>query len=296
MRTKWLRLAAPLAALSLALAACGGDDGGDGGDNGSEDAGEFEEGTTMAELQEAGSITVGTKFDQPLFGQANLEGEPEGFDVEMAKLVAQALYGEGGEENIEFVEAVSANREEVIENGDVDLVAATYTMNEERDERVDFAGPYYVAGGEIMVPEGNPEGIESVDDLNGLSVCTATGSTYVDSIAENAPDADLSTLFDTYTECRDAMLDGRVDAVSTDNVILAGLVSQSTEELELVGEQFTEEPYGLGHEEGDTEFCEFLNGVIEDSYESGEWERIYTETIGTVIEEVPEPPEVESCG
>jgi glutamate transport system substrate-binding protein len=295
MRTTRWRFAAGALGVAMLVTACGGADGGDqGGDeaggNGGE-APEFEEGTTMAELQSAGKITIGTKFDQPLFGLAGLEGEPEGFDVEMGKLVAAAIFGESTPENTEFVEAVSANREEFIEDGTVDVVIATYTINDTRKERIDFAGPYYVAGGEVMVMAGNPEGIQSVTDLDGKRVCTATGSTYVDSIAENAPDADVTT-FDTYSECADAMEDGRVDAVSTDNVILAGIVSQN-DAFELIGEQFTEEPYGMGMEQGDDDFRDFLNDVIEESYESGEWERIYNETLGTVIEEVPEPPAVD---
>lgn len=288
-------LLALLSVLMLLVTACGGGDEPPASGAGSEAGGEmpeFEEGTTMAEIQEAGSITIGTKFDQPLFGLANLEGVPEGFDVEMGKLVATAIFGSSTPENTEFVEAVSANREPFIQDGTVDIVIATYTINEERDEVIDFAGPYYIAGGEIMVMADNPEGIEAIGDLDGKRVCTATGSTYVDSVAEQAPDAEVTT-FDTYSECADAMSDGRVDAVATDNVILAGLVFESDGEYELVGESFTEEPYGIGLEEGDTEFKEFLNGVITDSYESGEWERIYTDTIGQVIEEVPEPPAVQ---
>jgi glutamate transport system substrate-binding protein len=295
--TRYTRtLLALLSVLMLVVTACGGGEepsasGGSEGAGGGE-VPEFEEGTTMAEIQSEGTITIGTKFDQPLFGLANLEGVPEGFDVEMGKLVAAAIFGESTPENTEFTEAVSANREPFIQDGTVDIVIATYTINEERDEVIDFAGPYYIAGGEIMVMEGNPEGIEAIGDLDGLRVCTATGSTYVDSVAEQAPEAEVTT-FDTYSECADAMTDGRVDAVATDNVILAGLVFQSDGEYELVGESFTEEPYGIGLEEGDTEFKEFLNGVITDSYESGEWERIYSDTIGQVIEEVPEPPPVE---
>lgn len=292
---RWWRVAAACASAALLLTACGGGDGDGGNGEAGGEAPEFEEGTTMAELQEAGSITIGTKFDQPLFGQADVAGAPEGFDVEMGKLVSEALFGEYSEDNTTFEEAVTANREELIEGGDHDIVVATYTINDERDERIDFAGPYYHAGGEIMVPAGNPEGVESIDDLNGLRVCTATGSTYVDSIEEQAPDADTSILFDTYTECRDAMDDDRVDAVATDNVILAGYVLGNEDTYELVGESFTDEPYGIGHEEGDTEFCEFLSGVIEESYESGDWEEIYTSTIGQVIEDVPEPPEVNPC-
>ena len=109
----------------------------------------------MAKLKEAGKITVGTKFDQPLFGLKNPDGKPEGFDVEIAKLIA----GEMGiaDDKIDFIEAVSANREPFIQQGKVDIVVATYTINDTRKQVVDFAGPYYVAGQDIMVAKGNPE-------------------------------------------------------------------------------------------------------------------------------------------
>jgi glutamate transport system substrate-binding protein len=142
-------------ALMLALAACGGgdDDGGGGGGTVNEGA-SFAEGTTMARLKSAGKVTVGTKFDQPLFGLKNLEGKPEGFDVEIAKLIA----GEMGisADNISWVETVSANREPFIQQDKVDFVVATYTINDERKQVVDFAGPYYEAGQDIMVAKGNP--------------------------------------------------------------------------------------------------------------------------------------------
>ncbi len=292
--TRQLATLALLAVLALVATACAqGEEGAEpGATDGGGAASEFPEDSTMARIQSEGVLKVGTKFDQPLFGLANIEGVPEGFDVEMAKLVAAAIFGESTEENTQFQEAVSANREPFIQDGTVDIVAATYTINDERKQIVDFAGPYYIAGGEVMVMAGNPEGIEAVEDLDGKRVCTATGSTYVDSIAEQAPEADVTT-FDTYSECADAMSDGRVDAVATDNVILAGLVFESEDEYELIGESFTEEPYGIGLQKCDVEFKDFVNNVIEQSYESGEWERIYTETIGQVIEDVPEPPPVD---
>lgn len=306
-----------LLALALVAAACGESDpaleeaaGGDsepaagdsepaaGDSEGSESAGggpsEFEEGTKMAEIAEEGVLTVGTKYDQPLFGLASLEGEPEGFDVEIAKLVAEAIFGEATVgENIVFQEAVSANREPFIQDGTVDMVVATYTINDARKEVVDFAGPYYVAGQDIMVPAGNPMGIMGVEDLNGMRVCTVNGSTSLENVMEQAPEADLSILFDTYSQCAEAMADGRVDAVTTDNVILSGLVFESDGAYELVGQTFTDEPYGIGIEKGADEFRTFINDVLEESYENGDWAAAFEETVGQVEEETPEPPPVD---
>jgi glutamate transport system substrate-binding protein len=292
-RSRWL--VGLLLALALTATACGGGDNASDtttttGGGGTEDTVEHPEGSTMAQLQQEGSIKVGTKFDQPLFGlKRATTGEVEGFDVEIAKLIAQAI---DPNLEIEFVEAPSAVREDVLVNGDVDMVVATYTINDKRKERVGFAGPYYVAGQDIMVPAGNPEGIEGVDDLNGKRVCSVSGSTSIENVREQAPEAEV-TEFGTYSQCADAMSDGRVDAVSTDNVILVGLIEESNGEFELVGNPFTEEPYGIGVPKDDDEFRNFVNDVLEEIFENGDWAAAYERTVGTVDENTPEPPEVD---
>jgi len=277
-------------ALMLALAACGGDD--DGGDSGGQvnQGASFAEGTTMAKLKEAGTVKVGTKFDQPLFGLKNLEGKPEGFDVEIAKLIA----GEMGiaADNITWVETVSANREPFIQQGKVDFVVATYTINDKRKQVVDFAGPYYEAGQDIMVAKGNPEGIGGPDDLAGKKVCSVTGSTPAENIRTNYPKAEL-TEFDVYSKCAEALKNGQVQAVTTDNVILLGLISQDEEAFELVGKPFTKEPYGIGLKKGDTEFRTFINDTLEKIEQDGRWKTAWDATAGKVATETPTPPAVD---
>ena len=277
-------------ALMLALAACGGDD--DSGDSGGQvnQGASFAEGTTMAKLKEAGTVKVGTKFDQPLFGLKNLEGKPEGFDVEIAKLIA----GEMGiaPDKVEFVEAVSANREPFIQQGKVDFVVATYTINDKRKQVVDFAGPYYEAGQDIMVAKGNPEGIGGPDDLAGKKVCSVTGSTPAENIRTNYPEAEL-TEFDVYSKCAEALKNGQVQAVTTDNVILLGLISQDEESFELVGKPFTKEPYGIGVKKGDTEFRTFINDTLEKIEQDGRWKAAWDATAGKVATETPTPPAVD---
>jgi glutamate transport system substrate-binding protein len=277
-------------ALTLALAACGGDDEGGGGGGQVNEGASFAEGTTMARLKEAGTVRVGTKFDQPLFGLKNLEGKPEGFDVEIAKLIA----GEMGiaADKIQWVETVSANREPFIQQDKVDYVVATYTINDKRKQVVDFAGPYYVAGQDIMVAKGNPEGIKGPDDLAGKKVCSVTGSTPAENIRTNYPEADL-TEFDVYSKCAEALKNGQVQAVTTDNVILLGLISQDQEAFELVGETFTEEPYGIGLKKGDTEFRNFINDTLEKIYQDGRWLAAWDATAGKVATEKPTPPTID---
>ncbi|WP_298803954.1 glutamate ABC transporter substrate-binding protein [uncultured Pseudokineococcus sp.] len=278
-----------VAAAALTLTACGGDGGSDAEPTVA-DSPEFEAGTTMAELAEAGTITIGTKFDQPLFGLQAPSGDPEGFDVEIGKIVAGALGI--APEDITWVETVSANREPFLQEGQVDLVIATYTINDERKEVVDFAGPYYEAGQQIMVVEGNPEGIEGPEDLAGKVVCTTDGSTPYQNIAENYPEAELLPGVAAYSDCLDPLRSGDVAALTTDNVILSGYVDQNPGEFELVGEQFTEEPYGIGLEKGDDAFRDFINDTLEESYEDGTWEAAWESTAGSVLE-TPEPPAVD---
>jgi glutamate transport system substrate-binding protein len=296
MRTT--RYAASLAAAGLMLAACGGSEAGNQAEDAAGNTAEvqedvqFDAGTTMAELNEAGAMTVGTKFDQPGFGLLNPNTQaPEGFDVEIAKIIAGKLGIE--EDAIEWVETVSANREPFIQNGQVDIVAATYTINDTRKTLVDFAGPYYEAGQDIMVAEGNPEGIEGPDDLAGKNVCSVEGSTPAQNIRDNYPEATL-TLFDVYSKCADALSAGQVQAVTTDNVILLGLVAGSDGAFELVGNPFTQEPYGIGLALGDTEFRNFINDVLEESYENGSWAEAWDRTAGAISGlEAPEPPAVD---
>ncbi len=278
--------------LALSLAACG-DDGDDGGEVTVEENPEFESGTTMAELAEAGTVTIGTKFDQPGFGLANLEGVPEGFDVEVAKIIAGALGI--AEEDIEWKETPSDIREQVIEDGEVDYVVATYTINDERKARITFAGPYYVAGQLLMTMSDNDtySGPEDIAENPDDKVCSVTGSTPSENIQEYLASEDQLVLFDVYDKCADALRTGQVDVVTTDNVILAGFVGESDGEFKLVGETFTEEPYGIGIEKGDVEFCEFINDTLaenEDAYLAA-WEETAGQVEGTVAPELPEPDE-----
>ncbi len=287
---------AVLAAMTLALTACAADAEPepeapeDTAGTEEEPAGEtadFPEGSTMAELAEAGSITIGTKFDQPLFGLVGPDGVPQGFDVEIAKLIAGELGIE--EDGIEWVETISANRESFIETDQVDIVVATYTINDDRKERISFAGPYYEAGQSILTLAEN-EDIQGPDDLAGKKVCTVSGSTPEKNLLENYPDAEVVP-FGTYAECIDPLRNGQVDAVSTDNVILAGFAADN-DDLEVRGDPFTEEPYGIGLAKDDTDFRMWINDVLEAAYEDGRWTTAWEDTAGSVLP-TPEPPAVD---
>lgn len=281
--TRWRWLAAALLAFgALVFAACGGDDDGDDGEEAAADVEEFPADTTMGEIQEAGEIKIGVKFDVPPFGFLNPQSnEVEGFDVDIGQAIADKLGVEP-----EFVEAISDNRIPFLQDGTVDLILSTMTITGERDQEIDFSEPYYIAGGRVLVPQGSE--IQGVEDLGGQRVCTARGSTYQQSIKQEAPDADLR-LIDTYSECFELVQDGAVDAVSTDNVILTGMIIQD-ETLEMVGDEFTTEPYGAGVPEGDAELQEFVNETIAEIKEDGRWEEFYEEWVGQYIPDEDEQP------
>jgi glutamate transport system substrate-binding protein len=294
MKFRRTALVATLSVVALTAAACGGDDESSAPEPEVAEAPEFEAGTTMAELAEQGTIRVGTKFDQPGFGLENLEGEVEGFDVEVAKIIAGALGI--AEDDIEWVQTPSAVREDVIEGDEVDMVVATYTINDKRKERISFAGPYYEAGQQIMVASDNDtiDGPDSLKDNPDAKVCSVTGSTPAEQIKEYLADPGQLVLFDEYSQCADSLRNGQVDAVTTDNVILLGFVSESDGAFKLVGEQFTEEPYGIGITKGDVAFCEFINETLadnEDAYTEA-WEATAGQVEGT---ETPELPEAAPC-
>ncbi len=253
----------------------------------------FEAGTTMAKLNQAGALRVGTKFDQPLFGLKGLDGNPIGFDVEIAKIIASKLGIPA--DKITYTETPSKIREDVIANAQVDLVAATYTINDARKERISFAGPYYVAGQDLMVAADNTT-ITGPDSLKGANarVCSASGSTPAKNI-EKYVDAANIVLFDVYSKCADALRNKQVDVVTTDNVILLGLVESGQKAFKLVGKPFTKEPYGIGITKGDVKFCEFINTTLTEAVADGSYAKAWTGTAGKVQPAVPELPVAGAC-
>jgi glutamate transport system substrate-binding protein len=284
-------IAMALAVAALAMAACGDDDDDDGGGNGggggggqTEEAQQFPAGSTMAKLQDRGEITIGVKYDVPPFGFKNPQsGEIEGFDVDMGKLIAEELGVEP-----KFVEAISDNRIPFLQQGEVDLILSTMTINQERDMEIEFSEPYYIARGRILVP--GDSDIKGIEDLAGKRVCTALGSTYEETLREEAPDADLK-LVDTYSECLELLQNGAIDAISTDDVILTGMIIQD-DTLKMVGDELTTEPYGAGIKEGDKEFQTFVSDTLEAAQADGRWDDTYQKWVGQYINKQAQPPEM----
>lgn len=293
MRLRRGLLISAMAAVSIvALSACsGGTSSGGAGKDAGASAPTFKAGTTMAKLHDAGKITIGTKFDQPLFGLVGPTGKPEGFDVEIGKIIADALGIP--EDHIQWKETVSKNREPFIENGTDDIVVATYTINDERKKVVSFAGPYYTAGQDLLVLKGNPAKLTGPEDLkaSGKKVCTVSGSTSLENIKKYVDDSQVLTT-DEYSSCLEPIRNGQAVALTTDNVILSGLAAQNKGEFELLNKPFTQEPYGIGLKHDDDAFRSFINDVLEKSYKDGSWAAAWEKTAGAVLP-TPKPPAVD---
>jgi glutamate transport system substrate-binding protein len=219
-------------------------------------ASEFEDGTRMKELADSGAVKIGVKYDQPGLGFKDAASDiPTGFDVEMAKVLAADLGI--AEDKVEWVETISDNREPFLQDGTVDLVLASYSITEERRAVVGQAGPYLVTGQQLLVAADSD--IESVTDVKGEEVCSVTGSTSLETIeAEGAKPVG----FDTYSECVEKVLDGTVEAMTTDGTILAGYAAQNEGELKVVGEEFSEENIGVGLLAGLPEMCQWIVDTI----------------------------------
>lgn len=238
----------------------------------------FAAGSTMADIVERGKMVVGVKFDVPLFGLLDpVSREVDGLDVALAKEIAKELGLE--EDQVEFIEAISANRIPFLQEDRADLIISTMTINAERKTQIEFSRPYYLAGQSILIEADNTT-INGIDDLNGKAVCSVQGSTSEKNVTAKAPQAQLLSL-QTYSACVSSMKDGRVEAVSTDDIILAGFAATDSD-LKLVGGQFTQELYGVGIKKGKTDMAEFVSGVIGDMLEDGRWEDLYEEYLGEV--------------
>ncbi|MGF0309850.1 glutamate ABC transporter substrate-binding protein [Rhodococcus sp. IEGM1428] len=271
--TRPLRFGVAIAALSIVATACGGG----------------EEARTISSSAESGNLIVGIKFDQPGLGLRNPDGTFSGFDVEVAKYVAGKLGVD--EANIEFKESPSAQRETLIENGEVDYIVATYSITDTRKEKVGFAGPYFVAGQSLLVRNDNTD-ITGPASLEGKRLCSVSGSTPAQNIADEYPGVQLQN-YDTYSACVEALNNNSIDAVTTDDIILAGYAAQFPGQLKVVGEPFTTENYGIGLNKDDTDGRNKINDAIEEMISSGAWEQAFDETVGASGYPLPEAPTVD---
>jgi glutamate transport system substrate-binding protein len=275
------RLAATLAAIALAMtaAACGGDDAGSGSSSGSSTASGI-----IGKATKDKKLVIGVKADQPGLG-LQTGTTYTGFDIEIGKIIAKGLGVP--ESGIEWKTTVSANREAFIQQGQVDLVVATYTINDERKKVVNFGGPYYVAGQDLLVPAAST--IAGPEGLAGKKVCSVSGSTPAKRITTDYKSAKLQQ-FDSYSKCVTALAGGQVDAVTTDDIILAGYASQEqyAGKFKVVGKPFSTEPYGIGVKKADSAGCNKINEILKTAATDGSYKAAWDNTLGKSGKAAPE--------
>ncbi|MEU6879521.1 glutamate ABC transporter substrate-binding protein [Streptomyces sp. NPDC046712] len=265
--------AAAALALSFSLVACGDDNGGGGSSSGNGD-----------------KVTVGIKFDQPGIGLKTPDGTYTGFDVDVATYVAKELGHDPGD--IEWKEAKSADRETMLQRGDVDYIVASYSINDERAEKVDFAGPYLLAHQDVLI-RADDNSITKPEDLNNKKLCSVTGSTSAQNVKERiAPQAQLQE-YGGYSECLTGLENGVIDALTTDDSILAGYASQPEFEgkFKLAGFKMSNENYGIGVQKG-SELKEQINDALEKMVADGSWDKAVKENFGPAEYKNEPAPEI----
>lgn len=293
MRLTRFKAAAVAVLVAAGLSACGnaGSDESSGPDVAvsSNAADSFEDGTRMKELAESGTITIGVKKDQPGIGfQGAADDIPVGFDIEIGKMLAASLGIKP--EDVEWKETISDNREPFLESGEVDLVIASYSITDERRQVVGQAGPYYVTGQQLLVPTDSD--IDSVDDVKGMDICSVTGSTSLEQIeAKGAKPRG----FETYSDCVDQVLNGTVDAMTTDGAILMGYAAEHPDDLKVVVKPFSEERYGVGYSKKYPEMCQWIQDTIKAAEDDGSWAKAFEATLGKSGVDTPEPPAMDDC-
>ncbi|WP_431934137.1 glutamate ABC transporter substrate-binding protein [Nonomuraea jabiensis] len=259
-----------IAALAAGLTACGG--GGKTYAN------------VVDKVKDGGTIVVGTKWDQPSLGLKAANG-PEGFDVDVAKAVLKEVNG-GKDPQIEWKESASSNREPFLQNGTVDIIFATYSITEERKGKVTFGGPYVVAHQDVMVRK-DDTAINAPQDLKGKKICKAAGSNSYKRITDPPPDGKLdidATTVDAanYSECVQKLTGSNLDAVTTDDLILAGFAKQAGGNFKVLGQGFTDEKYGVGLKKGDTKTCEAVNAAVKKLWDNGTMKQLLDKWFGGI--------------
>ena len=281
MKVRQLSAVIAASVLTLGLAACG-----DSADDGASDSGST--GDTGGS-----AVKIGIKFDQPGLG-LKVGSDYKGFDVDVAKYVAKEL----GDSKITWVQSPSAQRETLLSTGQVDMIFATYSITDKRKEQVSFAGPYFIAGQDLLV-RADESAITGPETLEGKKLCSVTGSTSAQKVKDKYPGVQLQE-FGTYSECVAALVSKGVDALTTDNTILAGYASQDQYKgkLKVVGKTFSEERYGVGIKKGDTALCEKINTALKKMVDSGDWQKAVDDNLGPAgfkVDTSVNPPKPDAC-
>lgn len=244
--------------------------------------------STAQAIRDRGVLLNGTETGMPLLSQRNpATGQVTGFDATLAKMLAKYITGEP---DVQQVNATGETRESLLQVGTVDVVVHAYTMTKEREEEVSFAGPYLTSGASIATLKDSDEGISGTDDLDGETVCAIESSSHIAPLKKEAPGADVTTV-KTAPECVQKLESGDADAYVHDLSILAGEASLNNK-LDVHDKTFTDEPYGIGIENGDQTFQKFINNWLKKIEKDGLWEKAWDRSFGTVLGDVPDPPKI----
>jgi glutamate transport system substrate-binding protein len=277
---RWAVVAAGAAVATLALTGCGreGEANGESAVTAGAATGVTVAGSpTFDRMKSRGKVVVGVKEDQPNLGFKDPTTNTfSGFDVDIARLVAAQLGF--GTDKIEYKAIPSANREQAISNGDIDYYVGTYSITDKRKQQISFAGPYFIAGQDLLVRK-DETAITGPDTLDGKKVCSVTGSTPIQRIREEHPKAQVVE-FEKYSQCVEQLLSKQVDAVTTDDAILKGYAAQQPDKLKVIGKPFSEEKYGIGLPKDDKALRDKVNDILAASVTDGTWKKIYDATLG----------------
>jgi polar amino acid transport system substrate-binding protein len=243
-------------------------------------------GSRMAKIQARGFLILGTSQDTLLFSSRNpFTGQVEGFDVDMGRRIADAIFGEPANPKRLQIKVIPYNkRVSSVVDGSVDIVADTMTANCARWKDVDFSSIYYEAGQKVLVSKEAAKTVKGIDQLGGRKVCAAAGSTSYDNIVA-ARSKPVAVAKASFGDCLVAFQQNEVDAISTDDTILAGMAAQDPY-ARVVGPRFTEEPYGMAMSPKYPEFTQFVNAVLEKNRANGTWKATYEKWLGPA----PTPP------
>lgn len=246
--------------------------------------GQFPAGSRLKEIYDRGILRAGIDQNTYLFGFRNLTtNQMEGFDIDRIREIAKAIFGDPNK--VQFKVITSKEREDALTKDEVDVIARTYSVTCARAKTVDFSAVYYTAGQRVLVDRRSKA--TSLDDLGGKRVCAASGSTSIKKLT-SYKSKPIPVSVPTYADCLIMLQQGQVDAVSTDDTILAGMVKQDPN-LKMVGEQITTEPYGIGMKKGDDNFVRFVNGVLQQSINTGAWQASYNKWLRGTGEEQSVP-------
>lgn len=273
---KWLGVL--MVAALFVIAGCGNNNnaGNNTAASGGNTAGEAADSAAIAKIKERGKLLVGVKYDTRLFGLKDpASGNVEGFDIDISKAIAKHILGD--ENAIELKEVTSKTRIPMLNNGEIDMVVATMTITEERKKEVDFSDVYFQAGQSLLVKKGSPiTGLESV--TKDTKILGSKGATSIKNIKEKVPGVTVLE-FDNYQDAFAALKAGQGDALTTDDAILYGMASQD-DGYEVVGKPFTDEPYGIAVQKGNTDVVKAINDTLAELKANGEYDAIYTKWIG----------------